>query len=440
MTLVRNTAFTNAMALEMVPIDCIKANPHNARTHDRKQLSKLVRSIEKFGFVVPLIVDESGELLCGHARVMAAKQLGFTSLPVIRAFHLSEADKRAFIIADNRLAELASWNKTVLRQELSFLSELDIDYDFSAVGFDTAELDFILAGDGGAEDKLPSIVDVPAVSRPGDLWLLGPHRLYCGSALEASSYQRLLAGERAQMVFADPPFNIRIKGHARGRGAVKHREFAMASGEMSDAEFVEFLSAALAQVETATSDGAICYLCMDWRHSLQILTAAKNLTLLNICVWVKGNAGMGSLYRSQHEFIFVLKRGTANHINNVELGRHGRNRSNVWDYRVSNSFGPGRDKLLENHPTVKPVAMVADAIKDCSKRGDVILDPFGGAGTTAIAAEKTKRRAALIEIDPVYVDLTIRRWQAYTVVSAILATTGETFLQRETRANEPENN
>ena len=420
-------------SLEILPLSGIKENPHNAREHDRKQqLVKLRRSIEKFGFLVPVIIDECNQLLSGHARVAAARQLGLVNIPVVRARHLSESDKRAFILADNRLAELASWNKEALRRELSFLSDFDVDFDFSAIGFDTAEVDFIVDGaDQPADpaDAVPMVGDAPAVSRLGDLWLMGEHRLFCGSALEVLSYRTLLPGEKARMVIADPPYNVPIDGHAGGRGAVKHREFAMASGEMTDDQYVDFLETTVRQIAVSVSDGSICFLFMDWRHTEQLLKAAKALTLKNICVWVKNNGAMGSLYRSQHEFVFVFKCGAANHINNIELGKHGRSRTNVWEYRGINSFGTDRTRLLQSHP--KPVALVADAIKDCSNCGDLILDPFAGSGTTVIAAEKTKRRAALIEIDPLYVDITIRRWQSYAGAAAMLADTGETFSKRE---------
>jgi DNA modification methylase len=422
------------MSFEMLSLSGIRDNAHNAREHGRKQLAKLARSIQKFGFITPVVVDETGELLCGHARVSAARQLKIEAIPAVRACHLSEAQKRAFVLADNRLAELASWNAKSLKRELQFLSELDIDYDFLALGFDTAEVDFILGNDDEADDHadaVPHPPDVPAVSRPGDLWQLQQHRLYCGSALESASYQRLLTHDRAQMVFTDPPYNLPIQGHVSGRGVVKHREFAMAFGEMNDAQFREFLSSSLTQISLFVDNGAICFVCMDWRHTQHLLTAAEAITLKNICVWVKNNSGMGSLYRSQHEFIFVFKCGTADHINNVELGKHGRNRSNVWEYRGINSFGRDRNEFLTVHPTVKPVALVADAIKDCSKRGDLVLDPFGGSGTTMIAAEKTKRRAALMELDPRYVDTIVRRWQALTGKVAICASTGVTLAERE---------
>jgi DNA modification methylase len=418
----------------MLPLSSIKENPNNAREHNRNQLTKLERSIEKFGFNVPILVDEEGELVCGHARICAAKALGMNAIPAIRVVHLSESEKRAYILADNRLAELASWNKQSLKREVQFLSELDIDFDFSVIGFDTADVDVIL-GDGDQADNradvLPPALDVAAVSKLGDTWQLGDHRVYCGCALESGSYHSLLGSDRAHMVFTDPPYNVRVNGHVGGRGIIKHREFAMASGEMTGAQYIAFLSASLRQIGSFAVDGAICFVSMDWRHTQELLTAAKEFALKNICVWVKHNGGMGALYRSQHEFVFVFKCGTADHINNVELGKHGRNRTNVWEYRGLNSFGRDRDELLKAHPTVKPVALVADAIKDCSKRGDIILDPFGGSGTTLIAAEKTKRRAALIELDPNYVDTIIRRWQTYSGGDAIHAETGVRFSERE---------
>jgi DNA modification methylase len=419
-----------SLSFEMLPIDIIKLNPLNAREHGRNQIEKLMRSVSRFGLITPLIIDGENLLLCGHGRLEAAKQLGFACVPVVRADYLSEPEKRAFVLADNRLAELASWNQKSLRRELEFLAELDIDFDFAAIGFETGEVDFILESDDDAIDRadsLPRLTNLPPITKQGDLWLLGEHRLYCGSALERSSYDVLLAGDRAQMVFTDPPYNVPINGHVGGRGAVRHREFAMASGEMTPEQFQTFLATTASRIEEAVSDGAICFVCMDWRHCGDILQAVKCFELKNICIWVKNNAGMGSLYRSQHEFVFVFKCGAADHINNVELGKYGRNRTNVWEYRGSNSFGTDRESLLKYHPTVKPVAMVADAIKDCSKRGNLVLDPFGGSGTTLIAAEKAKRRAALIELDPLYTDVTIRRWQTYTGATAVHAASGSPF-------------
>jgi DNA modification methylase len=424
---------TTALSLEFLQTASIKPNPHNAREHSRK-IANLMRSIARFGLVIPLLIDDSNQLLCGHARLEAAKRLGLATVPAVRTSHLSEPEKRALMLGDNKLAELGSWNRKALRRELDFLSALDVDFDFAAIGFDTQEVDFPLESDDDADDRadsLPRVTDLPPVTKVGDLWQLGEHSLYCGSALESASYQAVLAGDCAQMVFADPPYNVPISGHVGGRGAVKHREFAMASGEMTPKQFEAFLATTADRIEEAACDGAICFVCMDWRHCEDLLRATKRFELKNICVWIKNNGGMGSLYRSQHELVFVFKCGTAEHINNVELGKHGRNRTNVWEYRGTNSFGNERESLLNYHPTVKPVALVADAIKDCSRRGDLVLDPFGGSGTTLIAAEKAKRRAALIELDPPYVDVTIRRWQTFTGGTAVHAATGSLFSDRE---------
>ncbi|MFY9827933.1 MAG: DNA modification methylase [Rhodoplanes sp.] len=361
-------------------------------------------------------------------------------VPVIRIGHLSEIEKRAFIIADNKLAETAVWDPDVLRSELQVFTDLNIDFDFSVIGFETAEVDIILehvADD--ADDNIPPSLDPnhQAISRGGDLWRAGQHCIYCGDALATDSYAALLGDERARLVFTDPPYNVRIRGHVGGAGGIQHCEFAMASGEMTSDQFTSFLANAMKNLATYSLDGSLHYICMDWRHCQEILAAGNAIysELKNICVWYKTNAGMGSLYRSQHEFVFVYKNGTAPHINNVNLGGHGRNRSNVWPYGGINSFGKHRDELLVMHPTVKPVALVADVIKDASARGDLVLDAFGGSGSTLLAAERTKRRAALIEIDPLYVDRAIRRWQAFTGKEVVCARSGATFAEREAAMN-----
>lgn len=422
------------LQIEELPLAELKLNASNPRQHDQKQITKLARNIDKMGFVVPCIIDDDNRVLAGNARIEAAALLGMAKVPVVKVRHLSEPDKRAFILADNKLPGLASWDEHLLRTELAFLNDLGIDFDFSAIGFDTAEVDFILDGNADIEDHIagPTLSsDERAVSRVGDLWQLGAHRVCCGSALDRAALDSVLAGEQAAMAFTDPPYNVQVDGHVSGNGSIKHREFAMASGEMTAEDFTTFLSVFLSLLAIHVRDGAICFVCMDWRHMAELLSAAKTFTLKNICVWVKNNGGMGSLYRSQHEFVFVLKNGSASHINNIELGKHGRNRTNVWQYRGINSFGTDRDALLASHPTVKPVALVADAIKDCSRRGDLILDPFAGSGTTLIAAEKTGRRSALIEIDPQYVDVIVRRWQALTGRQAFCESSGETFAQRQ---------
>jgi 16S rRNA G966 N2-methylase RsmD len=336
-----------------------------------------------------------------------------------------------------------------LAEQLKELSELDLDFSLEATGFETGEIDLRIEGlASGADpqddpaDAIPATPERPPVSRAGDLWLLGRHRLCCGSALDPRSYDVLMDGERAHIVFTDPPYNVPIDGHACGLGAIRHRDFAMASGEMSEVEFTAFLTHVCKLLASNSADGSIHFLCMDWRHLGELLTAGREIysELKNICVWVKHNAGMGSFHRSQHELVCVYKHGRGSHRNNVQLGQYGRHRSNVWSYPGVNSFGRTTEEgnLLALHPTVKPVAMVADAILDCSARGDIVLDPFVGSGTTVMAAERVGRSCYGIELDPHYVDTTIRRWQAFTGAIARQAATGRAFRELETEL-EPQN-
>ncbi|WP_237478310.1 site-specific DNA-methyltransferase [Lichenibacterium dinghuense] len=409
----------------------LRPDPRNARKHDPKQVARIAESISRFGFNNPILVDGTGTVIAGHGRLAAAKQLGLAAVPTLCLDHLSEAERRAYRIADNRLAELSSWDKGLLAIELGELQ--DLDFELELTGFDLGEIGLILdAADGSApEDAVPPSAPGPAVSRPGDVWILGEHRLFCGSALEATSYERLMVGERAAMVFTDPPYNVPISGHVSGLGRNKHREFAAASGEMSEAAFTAFLRSAFELMAGNAADGAVHFVCMDWRHMGEVLAAAKGVysELKNLCVWNKDNGGMGSLYRSKHELVFVYKSGSAPHTNNVALGKNGRNRTNVWDFPGQNTFHAGRAADLAAHPTVKPTNLVAEAIRDVSRRGEIVLDPFGGSGTTILAAEKAGRRARLIELDPAYVDVAVRRWETLTGCQAVLDGTGSTFAQ-----------
>ncbi len=421
------------LAIQYRPPGELRAAARCARTHSKKQLAQIAASIRQFGFVSPILVDGMGEVVAGHGRLEAAKTLKMDSVPTVRLDHLSEAQLRAYRIADNRLAELAGWDAKLLALELGELADLEIGCELDITGFETADIDRLLAAASGAEedaaeDAVPEPETNP-VSRPGDLWLLGRHRLLCADARLRASYERLLDGGRAQLVFTDPPYNVPVQGHVSGLGKVRHREFAMASGEMTEAEFTDFLAGLFAELAAASANGAIHFVCMDWRHMMEVLTAGRRAytELKNLCVWNKDNGGMGTFYRSKHELVFVFKSGTAAHINTFGLGERGRYRTNVWDYSGANSFRAGRDDELAMHPTVKPVAMVMDAIRDCSRRGGIVLDPFGGSGTTLIAAERTGRDARVLEIDPLYVDVTVRRWQAVTGEAARLAGTDQTF-------------
>ena len=407
----------------------------NPRTHSEKQIRQIAKSIETFGFTNPVLIDAGGTIIAGHGRVRAAKQLGMETVPTLQLEHLSEAQVRALVIADNRLAELAGWDKDLLAIELQGLTEMDLDFDLEVIGFETAEIDLWIGGGAEGVESDPADAstgfdpNAPVVSRPGDLWKIGPHRLLCGDALDGDAYSRLLEGNQAALVFVDPPYNVRIDGHVSGLGRARHAEFAMASGEMSETEFTAFLEKALGHHATYSRDGALHFVCMDWRHSRELLAASSSVysECKNLCVWVKTNAGMGSLYRSQHELVYVFKVGTAPHVNNVELGRHGRYRSNVWRYAGVNTFGTDRDEALAMHPTVKPVRLVADAILDCSRRGDAVLDGFAGSGTTLLAAERTGRIGYGLELEPRYVDAAIRRMAEHASLEAVLAATGQSF-------------
>ena len=421
------------LQVEMRPLAGLRPNPRNARTHSKKQIRQIADSIRVFGFTNPVLIDDEAGIIAGHGRVAAAKVLGWTEVPVIRLSQLSEAEKRAYVIADNKLALNAGWDEDLLALELGELATLELDFDLTITGFEMAEIDLLIESGGGADPKADAVPEIDAaatpVSRPGDLWLCGSHRLFCGDATKPESFAALMQGERAQLVFVDPPYNVPIDGHVCGLGAIRHADFAMASGEMSPAEFTRFLATVFGYLARHSEDGSIHYVCMDWRHVYELLTAASGIygEQKNLCIWNKDNGGMGSLYRSKHELIFVFKAGTAPHINNVELGKHGRYRTNVWDYAGTNTLRAGRLEELALHPTVKPVALVADAILDCSKRSGLVLDCFLGSGTTLIAAEKTGRRAVGMELDPVYVDTALRRWQEFTGREAIHAETGRSF-------------
>ncbi len=421
------TDLSNHSKTEMVPRTSLTPNPKNARTHSDKQIAQVARSIERFGFLVPIVADDDGIILAGHGRWEAAALNRLEEVPVIRARLMTEADRRAFALTENRLSDLSGWDQDLLSAELEYL--FDEDYDLSITGFDFGDLDIGVSEKSAKEEpvELPE-PDARAVSRPGDLWLIGPHRLYCGNARDTVSYEALLAGERAAMVFSDPPYNVPIDGHVTGLGKVRHREFAEASGEMSPPEFTAFLRSVFRNCVRFSVDGSIHFQCMDWRHAREILDAADGVyaQFKQLIVWAKDNAGMGAFYRSQHELIFVFKAGTGRHINTFGLGDKGRYRTNVWQCAGVNTFRKGREQDLAAHPTVKPVAMVADAILDCSNRGDLILDPFSGSGATLTAAHRTRRRGAAIEIDPLYVDTSLRRLQAASGLIPTLAD-GRTF-------------
>ena len=425
-----------AEVLMRAPAD-LKPAKRNARKHSQKQIAQLAASIRQFGFTNPVLTDADGRIVAGHGRVEAAKLLGLVLVPTLPLSHLSEADLRAYALADNRLAEKSGWDEDLLRIELNEL-EMLVNYDLELTGFSTGEIDVVIDGvsaKDAALDATPEKRKATATVERGDLWGLGEHRLLCGDAREPEDFARLMHEDRARMVFSDPPYNVAIDGFVGGLGKVKHAEFAMASGEMSPSQFTDFLTSAFRNAAEVSVDGAVHFQCMDWRHIEEMMAAGRSVysDLLNMCVWAKDTAGMGSFYRSQHELVFVWKVGTAAHLNNVELGKHGRYRTNVWNCRGVTKTGARSE--LDLHPTVKPVPLVIDAIKDASRRGEVVLDCFGGSGSTLIAAEKARRRARLIEYEATYCEVTISRWEALTGKNAILIETGETFAEVSARRN-----
>jgi DNA modification methylase len=397
------------------PVGELVPDPHNARTHSKRQIEQIRNSIAEFGFTNPILADPEGRIIAGHGRLLAAKAIGLAEVPVIALGGLSEVQKRALRLADNKIALNAGWDVEILKLELSELATMDVDIDLTLTGFTTGEIDVILDGPDDPDDEvIPAVPETPRTS-PGDIWVLGDHRIGCGDGRDPDFLQRVVGiGNKVDAAFLDPPYNVRISGHANTKG--RHREFAMASGEMTEAQFRTFLSETLGACARVSRDGAVHFVCMDWRHMDDVAAVGRDIysDFLNLCVWNKSNAGMGSLYRSKHELVFVYRVGDAPHLNMVELGKHGRNRTNVWDYASVNSFRGSRRADLELHPTVKPTGLVADAIKDVTRHGDIVLDIFLGSGTTLIAAERTGRRFRGAEIDPAYVDVAVDRWCALT--------------------------
>ena len=409
------------LSITYLPVTAVSPNPSNARTHSKRQIRQIADSIRALGFTNPVLLDKANVVIAGHGRVAAAKLLSMSELPTIQLDELSPEQIRAYAIADNRLAEKAGWDKSILAIELQNLTMNCGDLDVTITGFEVPEIDLILAETGDKpdpDDNFEVAAPSETVSQPGDLWRLGRHRIICGSAVGPDSFSTLLGKKRAAVVFVDPPYNVAIDGNVSGNGSVRHREFKMASGEMTEPEFLSFLTSSLGLLAQFSISGSVHYVCMDWRHMSELLNAGRHAydTLLNVCVWVKNNGGMGSFYRSRHELVFVFRSSKTQHRNNVQLGRFGRNRTNVWSYPGINSLSKVSEEgdLLALHPTVKPVALIADALLDCSARGDIVLDAFLGSGSTLIAAERTGRRCYGIELDPIYVDLSVKRWQRYT--------------------------
>jgi DNA modification methylase len=417
----------------MVPIEAIKLNPRNARTHPKKKIQKLAASILANGFGSSVLLDENHNLIGGHARVEAMKLLGKNEIPATILDGLTPRQKKTLALAENRVALDGGFDREMLLLELGEIELLGDGIDIGgATGFSTAEIDEIHVD---FSEPVPAVADVikPQWSKPftvsarGDLWQLGDHRLLCGDARSEADHSQLMAGQLAAMACHDVPYNVKI-ADVVGRGITNHDDFTMASGEMSRGEYDAFLGQVLTNTRFVLKDGAVVFVFNDWRHIDQVTVVGRDILgdLINIICWVKSNPGMGSLYRSQHELIAMFKVGDEPLINNVELGKNGRSRSNVWRYPGANQSREGRQALKE-HPTPKPVALLADAIKDCTARGDIVLDCFAGSGSILLAASRVGRRAYAMEIEPRFVDLAIRRWQSFTGKDAIHTASGRTF-------------
>lgn len=415
------------LKIELLATSMLAPNPRNARTHTPKQISQIGVAIKRFGWLVPIVIDENNMILAGHGRWEAAKKMRMTEVPVIRANFLSDADRRAFVLAENRISQLSGWDDDILQAELKALFE--DGYEIEITGFSVANLDISVPSEAGSDEPDTPELPLNPVSRVGDLWLIGDHRLYCGDARDVNSWETLLGDDRASLVFADMPFNVPINNHVSGNGRNKHREFVMAAGEMTPPEFTTFMRAIMRHCVRFSVGGSIHYHCMDWRHMREILDAADGVytEFKQFIVWVKDNGGQGAFYRSRHELIFVFKSGTTKHQNHFGLGGTGRYRTNVVEYAGCNTFRKGRDADLQAHSTTKPLAMVMDFLLDCSTQGDVVVDPTSGSGTTLLAAHHTKRRGAAIELDPGYVDTALTRLRAATGVEPILAGDGRGF-------------
>lgn len=429
---------------EAYSIDKIKGYKANPRNHPKNQIRQIAASMDKFGFTNPILIDEKSEILAGHGRLLAAKELNLKTVPVIQISHLSNSQKRAYRIADNKLTENGKWNTDLLKLEFQELESLDdLNFDLEITGFSTTEIDLYLDNDISQADEelneIPELIQNP-ITKEGDIWIFdkddNDHRIICGDSTQKETYEKLFDKKKASIIFTDPPYNVPIDKHVCGLGETKHREFAMASGEMNQEEFEEFLAKFIEASSAKLKDGGLSYICMDWRHGLELMTVATKYysELKNRCVWNKINAGMGSFYRSKHEDVYVYKKGKKPHINNIELGKNGRYRTNVWDYEGVNGFGSHREDL-QLHPTVKPVEMIQDAILDSTKRKEIVLDCFLGSGSTLIAAENSGRICYGVEIDPIYVDTCIERFQKLTSKEVYLQGTNKTYKEIQGERN-----
>jgi DNA modification methylase len=417
--------------VEWAPVETLRPNPKNARTHSKKQIRQIAWSIRQFGFLNPAIVDDENMILAGHGRFEAARLEGLTDVPVLRFNHLTEAEKRAYAIADNRITERAGWDRQLLSVELGELVDLlPIEgLEISLTGFEIPEIELLVASRAKPRSTPEDVVPQPplhAVTRPGDLWLLGDQRLLCGDARSAVDFGRLMEGTFAAAVFCTPP--SMLVGSAIRRGGPEPPGSGLESAEMSSEQYREFLLQTLGNAAGVSSEGAIHFVCTDWRRINDLIEAGRTLygEMLSLVVWDKSSVGPGWPYRSQHEPIGVFQVGRQLHQNNTESRRFGRNRSDVWTYPVPRAAAKNRVAARAADPS-KPLALVADALLDCTAKGEIVLDPFAGSGATILASEKIARAAYALEREARFVDVAIQRWRGMTKREPILAGDGRGF-------------
>jgi len=389
--------------------------------YTQKEIEKTMHVLKLFGEQIPLLIDKNNAVVFGENLFLAATKLGFDKVSVIQIEDLSEKKINAFKIAYKKILSFGEFDINELRVELK---ELVVNLGFAPydLGYDTVEFDNLLFVDNSQSDKkcppeIENIVipnNVKKIVRLGDLILLGRHKLYCGDSLDSNSYKILMCDEKADIIVTDPPYNVKIQNNVTNQP--HHEEFEQASGEMSDLEFENFLNTAFKNAKVYSKENSLHYIFMDWRHSYILQKALLDVfaKLLNICVWDKTKAGLGSFYRSQHEFCFVYQNGNGKYVNNIQLGKNGRNRSNIWQYQGMNISTKQAKKLSKLHPTVKTTAMLIDILLDASSVNEIVLDCFGGSGSTLIAAEECGRCARLIELSPHYCDVIIHRWEELT--------------------------
>ena len=422
----------NSVVIERVLIDTLRLAPVSLLIHPKKQIEKAQKFLAAFDQVPVVYAEPNGDIIGGEEIWLALKANGDSEVNVIFVNDKTPAEIKAIRLALHRLPLDAKWDAENLTAVMSELASINFDLDLT--GFDAPQIDVYLSLDVPKANVEENGADIPSpeltpVSQRGSIWKLGRHRVGCGDATDLAFVSAILDNQQAHVCFVDPPYNIPVDGFISGKGRHHHHEFLQGSGELSSADFFAFLRHSFSVLKSNCAPTALIYACIDWRHVKEMTVAghACDMPLYQIVTWVKSNGGMGGIYRNQSEFICVFKAGDATPLDNVELGRHGRNRTNVWNYPGMSSFGIERDSLLGMHPTVKPVAMIADALRDVTKRGEIVLDTFLGSGSTLIAAEETGRSCRGVELDPIYVDVAIRRWQNATGRDAILSGTGQTF-------------